>query len=84
MFLMLYKTFQCFINLICKLSNMKTNLSILLSIYSASYIKKIVKEIIKKSKKSIDKFGLIIRNIVYPLEATAHLSKIRTLTIFEI
>ena len=32
------------------------------------------------SKKSIDKFGLTFR---IPLEASAHLSKIKTLIIFE-
>ena len=63
LFLMLYTTFQCFIYLIFKLSNMKTNL-LILSMYSTKiYVKKIVEEIIKKSKKSINKFGLTFRNI---------------------
>ena len=61
---------------------MKTNL-LILSMYSTKiYVKKIVEEIIKKSKKSINKFGPTFRNITC-LEATAQLSKIKPLNIFD-
>ena len=68
MFLMLCRTFQCFIYLICELFNMITNFLILWISSIRSYVKKIVKEIIKKSKNKIDKFRLIFRSITYPLE----------------
>ena len=57
---MLYRTFQCFVYLICKLSNMKTNLLVLSMNSTKIYVKKILEEIIKKS---INKFGLTFRNI---------------------
>jgi len=51
MFLMFYRTFQSFIYLICKTSNMRTNLLMLLIYLIENYVKKAVKEIIKKLKK---------------------------------
>ena len=60
-FLVLYRTFQCFIHLICKWCNLRTNL-LILSIYSIkTYMKNIVKDIIKKS---IDKFRPTFRKII--------------------
>mgnify|MGYP001370157395 CR=1 FL=1 len=59
---------------------MKTNLLILSMYLINIYVKKIVKEIIKSQSINLDL--LFVTLYVYPLEATAQLSKIKTLIIF--